>query len=322
MDGRHPGQAQLVSGSVNISSELQESIAAGWAGGDGSDWLDRLPTRIAEAEQRWQIAIGPPFEPGGYTSFVAPATPSTGDAVVYKITIPHTEAIGEADALAAYAGDGAVQVLASEPDLFESLLERCSPGYSLWSVAADDERLDTACALMARLWRPLTSDAFADLGTVATEWADVTSRRLITCGYPWPSESIERGIDLLRTLPRQATDRVLLHGDFHPGNILRAEREPWLVIDPKPMIGDAAFDPVQLLTQHSGAIAEPERPAAVEDRLIGIAERVGLDAERIGLWAIARTAEWSLWSWEHGNTVEAARYHAWTRMLDVVIPEL
>lgn len=306
---------------MNVPSELQESIAAGWAGGDGIDWLDRLPARIVEAEHRWRITIGSPFQPGGYTSFVAPATTSTGDDVVYKITIPHAEAIGEVDALAAYDGEGAVRVLASKPDRYESLLERCSPGGSLWSAASDDERLDTACALMNRLWRPLMSEVIAELGAVAAAWADVTMHRLGNGEHPLMPEPIERGIDLLRTLPGHATDRVLLHGDFHPGNILAGEREPWLVIDPKPMIGDPAFEPVQLLTQQAGSFAEPPAPAEVELRITSIAERVGLDAERIGLWAIARTAEWSLWSWEHDDTAEAARFHAWTQTLDVVIPE-
>lgn len=73
--------------------------------------------------------------------------------------------------------------------------------------------------------------------------------------------------------------------------------------------------------QQAGSVAEPPAPAEVELRITSIAERVGLDAERIGLWAIARTAEWSLWSWEHDDTAEAARFHAWTQTLDVVIPE-
>ncbi|MGI9641392.1 MAG: aminoglycoside phosphotransferase family protein, partial [Acidimicrobiia bacterium] len=151
---------------MDVPSELRESIAAGWAGDAGIEWLDRLPTRIARAERRWRITVGEPYQPGGYTSFVAPAVTSAGDRAVYKATIPHPEALGEADALAAYVGDGAVRVLASEPDRFESLVERCTPGDSLWSVDSDDERLDIAGALMARLWRPPVSDVIADLGSV------------------------------------------------------------------------------------------------------------------------------------------------------------
>lgn len=306
---------------MKVPSELRESLETGWAGDAGFNWLDSLPRRLADAQQRWQVTIGVPYEPGGYTSYVAPAETTAGDDAVYKITIPHPEAVGEADALTAYASDGAVSVIEAEPQSFELLLERCVPGDSLWSVDSDAERLDIACALMARLWRPSTSTMIAHLDDVTAAWADVTARRLLSAReHGWATEPIERGIDLLRTLPAQATDRVLLHGDFHPGNILRAEREPWLVIDPKPMIGDPAFEPIQLLTQRNGQLADPPGPRAVETRLIGIAERVGLDAERIALWTIARTAEWSMWSWDHGDTADAALFHAWTRTIDGLVP--
>ena len=86
------------------------------------------------------------------------------------------------------------------------------------------------------------------------------------------------------------------------------------------MIGDPAFEPVQLLTQEGGRIAEPPEPCAVEERLEGIADRVGLDAERIGLWAIARTVEWSMWSWDHDDIHDAAKFHAWTQTLDELMP--
>src|SRR5262249_53739574 len=40
---------------------------------------------------------------------------------------------------------------------------------------------------------------------------------------------------------------VLLATDLHAGNVLRARREPWLVIDPKPFVGDPAYDATQHL---------------------------------------------------------------------------
>ena len=306
---------------VKLPSALKESIEAGWAGETVTEWIDRLPSRIARAEQRWNVAIGDPYQPGGVTSFVAPATMSTGEPAVYKITIPHDEAVGEAEALGAYRGDGAVHILEAEPDSFEMLLERCSPGDSLWSVGSDRRRLDVASSLMRRLWRPLDeSRSIASLDTVASRWADVTTRRISTYEHPWTPEPVERGIDPLRSLPATATKDVLLHGDFHPGNILESEREAWLVIDPKPIVGDPAFEPVQLLTQRAGRITEPPPPADVETRLVGIAELVGLDPTRVGLWTIARSAEWSMWSWDHGNTVDAAIAYTWARTLDALIP--
>lgn len=279
-------------------------------------WVEELPQRLIDAEERWSISIGRPFEPGGVTSFVAPAIGSDGSRLVYKITVPHDEAAGEDDALAAYRGDGVVRVAASCPAGFELLLERADPGADLWTVDDDRARLEVACELARRLWRAEPPPTMRTVDTTARSWADITERRLITAELPWITGPIERGIDLLRSLPGDTGLRVLLHGDFHPGNILSAEREPWLVIDPKPLVGDPAFEPIQLLAQRSGRIVEPPTAAAVEARVTTIADLLGLDAGRIARWGLARCAEWSMWSWEHGDTIDAAIAYTWARILD------
>jgi streptomycin 6-kinase len=251
---------------------------------------------------------------------VAPATTPDGASVVYKITIPHDEARGEGAALAAYAGNGAVRLIAHEPSTLEILMERAEPGHDLWNLPDDGERLTVACELMRRLWRPLDDIADIDsLADVAPAWAAVTERRLITSEVPWTTEPIERGIDLLRSESTDGAWSVLLHGDLHPGNILAAERHAWLAIDPKPLVGDRAFEPVQILTQCNGQIVEPPSPDEVSGRLETIADLCDLDAVRIGRWAIGRCAEWSMWSWEHGHTVDAAIAYTWARVLDQVV---
>ncbi len=65
---------------------------------------------------------------------------------------------------------------------------------------------------------------------------------------------------------------------------------------------------------------EPPEAVEIADRLAALADDLGLDAERIGLWAIARCAEWSMWSLDHGNTVDAAIEYGWARALDRIIP--
>jgi len=304
---------------VRIPSELARAVAD-WKGDVARLWVEALPDTIATAERRWGITIERPYEPGGYTSYVAPAMAASGVEVVYKCTIPHDEAVGEAEALRIYDGDGAVRLLESEPATYELLLEPCTPGRPLWDIADETQRVGIATSLMRRLWREVDDSEFITLDTMASSWADITERRLITMELPWVSEPIERGIDLLRTLPFADDRSVLLHQDLHPGNILAAEREPWLVIDPKPVVGDPAFDPVQLLVQASGHTPEPPEADVIVGRMASLADRLGLDAERIGLWAIARCAEWSMWSFDHGNTVDAAIEYSWARVLDTIIP--
>jgi streptomycin 6-kinase len=304
---------------MEIPPELAATIAA-WPGGTGRAWIDRLPSILADAQRRWDVAIGSPYTPGGATSFVAPASSPSGDLLVYKCTIPHDEAVGEADALRAYGGDGAVRVVASEPATFEILMERCESGASLWSVQGWRERAEVATGLMRRLWRPPADGRFTSLGELTRRWADVTARRLMTLEVPWITAPIERGIDLLTALPSSAGDPLLLHQDLHPGNVLSSVREPWLVIDPKPVVGDPAFDPVQLLVQANGRIGEPPLPDPISARLEVLGDALGLDPVRIALWTIARCAEWSMWSYERGDTIDAAIAYTWARTLDTIVP--
>ncbi|HSJ70549.1 MAG TPA: aminoglycoside phosphotransferase family protein [Acidimicrobiia bacterium] len=289
---------------------------------DASEWLVRLPSIVAAAEVRWGISIGEPFEPGGATSWVAPARTADGRHVVYKCTFPHPEAIGEADALARYDGDGAVRLFESQPDTYEMLVERCEPGDSLWALEDRAVRLEVAAGLMRRLWRPIAGTEFGSLALLTTGWAGVTMRRLLTIPAPWVTSPIERGVDLLQTLPHTGEgDDVLLHQDFHPGNVLTARREPWLVIDPKPIVGDPAFDPVPMLVQDRGGVCEPPAHAVIESDTSTLAGMLGVDPVRIAMWAIARCAEWTMWSLERGHVVDASITYTWARSLDAIFPD-
>ncbi len=96
-----------------------------------------------------------------------------------------------------------------------------------------------------------------------------------------------------------------MHGDHNPGNVLAAEREPWLVIDPKPMTGDPAYDLCPLLMQVDDPFALPDPVSAVVDRTALVADRTGLDAERIHAWSVARLVESALWYVSRGELTEA-----------------
>ena len=292
---------------------------ARWPGTTATDWLDALPDTMRAAGDRWGIEFGKPYEPGGFTSYVAPVTMVDGTEAVYKCTVPHPEAKGEAEALEIYGGDGAVRVIASKPDTFELLVERCEPGLSLWSVDDVDQRLEISIALMRRLWRPVDDGAFMSLTELGARWSGVTMRRLMTLDVPWVTEPIERGAELLTTLPASATESVLLHHDFHPDNVLAAEREPWLAIDPKPNTGDPAFDPVPVLTQIDGESVPAPDLDRVESHIETVARLSGLDAERIALWTIARTAEWTMWSMDRGDIVDASISYTWCRAVDTIV---
>jgi streptomycin 6-kinase len=82
---------------------------------------------------------------------------------------------------------------------------------------------------------------------------------------------------------------VLVHQDLHAGNVLRAEREPWLAIDPKPLAGEREFGVAAIVR---GAELGHSRGAVIRrlDRLCGA---LGLDRERARRWTLAQTIAWA-----------------------------
>jgi streptomycin 6-kinase len=141
---------------------------------------------------------------------------------------------------------------------------------------------------------------------VAAEWADLVEERVRRYAPPFDAGLVRRGVELLRTLPDGAARSVVVHGDANPGNVLAAVREPWLVIDPKPMVGDPAYDLCPLLLQVDDPLAAPDPDRVVRDRLALLADRTGVPAERIAAWCVARTVEAALWSVDRGRPADGA----------------
>ena len=97
---------------------------------------------------------------------------------------------------------------------------------------------------------------------------------------------VREGLRLFKELPRTAPTEVLLSTDLHAGNVLRAEREPWLVIDPKPHIGDPTYDVLQHLLNCDERLQADPHGLAV--RMAGL---LGLDQDRVLLWLFARCVQ-------------------------------
>jgi streptomycin 6-kinase len=200
----------------------------------------------------------------------------------------HDEAAHEADALAAWDGDGAVRLHAAEgsDDTIALLLERCIPGDPL-SDRPGPEQDDVVAGLLRRLWRPPDAGhRFRPLQVMCEAWAaEFEAEFTIEPGRLDPGLA-RAGADLFRSLPATADREVLLCTDLHAGNVLAAEREPWLVIDPKPYVGDPAYDVLQHLINHQDRLHAD--PLGVAHRLADLAD---LDRDRVVLWLFARCVQ-------------------------------
>ncbi len=248
----------------------------------GREWLARLPGLVDALSGRWRLTLEAPFETGASCAWVAPAVGADGSAAVLKLALPHMEAADEIAGLEFWAGDPAVRLLEADHTLHAMLLERCRPGGNLRALPETEQDVVIA-RLLRRLWRPPPpGSSFRPLATMAAHWAAGSRAAAVR----WPDPGLHQaGLELMETLPGSAADEVLLATDLHAGNVLAAEREPWLVIDPKPFLGDPAYDATQHLLNCMNRLKAAPLPT-----LGRFAALLGVDAERVRLWLFARLA--------------------------------
>lgn len=258
----------------------------------GAQWLESLPAVVDACADRWALSVGEPFE-DGHISLVVPADLEDGTAVVLKVNFPEPESKNEPDALAHWAGRGAVRLLDYHEPQRALLVERCDPGFQLWSVSDDEEATRIGASVLRRLWRPPPAEhAFRMLANEAAGWAVELRNAWEALGGPFDRRLLEEGIAACVELGRDQGEAVVLHQDFHGGNVLRAEREPWLAIDPKPIVGEREFDAASLLRDRRWFLGQPDDAARIRRRLDLLASEPELDRERMRRWGIAHALIW------------------------------
>jgi streptomycin 6-kinase len=283
-------------------------------GPKGKEWLNQLPELLSWCEDRWSIAVGAPFAPLSY-NYVATATQLDGNPAVLKLGVPTPDFTRERDALLAYGGSGAVELLASYADAGAMLLECAEPGTQLveHGVINDAQATSIAAGVMRRLWRPVpethqfqtVADWANGLQRLHEEFSDVRNS-------PFQPKLVDRAEGIFRELLASMDEPVLLHGDLHHFNILASGREPWLAIDPHGVIGEPAYE--------TGALLRNPMPMmmgwrdlkwVLERRILQLADDLSLDRKRIHGWGIAQAVLSGWWSYEdHGKGWEPSMHIA------------
>jgi streptomycin 6-kinase len=261
---------------------------------DESAWLDAAPwgitPRVAErlrataeeAAREWGVPLGERLLSGRF-SYVAFAG---DDAVLKVVPVEDDEADHEADALALLAGDGAVRLLRHDRARRAILIERARPGHDA-SQLSEPEAIRVAVAAAKRFWRPAARGSpYRWIGDHVPRWLDNAGDHYL----------VREAKEIYATM--HPSDATLVHGDLHHHNLLR-HRDGWVVIDPKPMVGDPEFDVPTFLWNPIGR--EPTRESV--ERWIGAFADAGLDANLLRKWAIVRGTYQGL-PLSHGLTAE------------------
>ncbi|HVF05316.1 MAG TPA: aminoglycoside phosphotransferase family protein [Frankiaceae bacterium] len=281
---------------MRVPDDLTRSIGS-WAGPAGAAWLAALPGLVAALAAEWGLAVGEPFQPSGYASLALRAT-RAGDPCVLKLRFPDEWSRYEGAALRHYGGGAAVALLAEDERRAALLLERCDPGSPL-AREPDDVAARVVAGLARELWAPPPDGhPFRSVAGIAPVWAGE-----IRAGGAFDPRLAAEALETLDALVATAPAPVVLHGDLHAANVLRAARRPWLAIDPKPLAGDPAHDLAAVIR---------DRPAAglVRRRFAIVCEVTGCDPGRVRGWALVQSVAGAAWSYAAGDGSSGAEFAA------------
>lgn len=267
--------------------------------GEGSrTWLASLPVLVDELLERWSCT---PTATAmhGQVGLVVPVL-RHGDPGVLKISHPHPGLVHEPHALAWWGGRGAVLLHERDDSNFAMVLEQAEQ-----TSLADLDDVDEAVAAAGRLVRRLAVPAPPRLPRLRDHaeqwWLDEIREGAVELAYPLPQRVVDAALSTVKELGPDQPD-TLVHGDLHYANVLRAEREPWLAIDPKGYVGDPAYDAIKLLRGHfDDLLAADDLKTALLRRLDIFSEAAELERERVSRWAQARAVMSAQWGRQNGD---------------------
>jgi streptomycin 6-kinase len=296
-----------------LPDELRRTVLH-WFGEAGQAWCDTLPDSLTRLLDVWKLSSGAALA-GATHSLVLDCTRNDGSPAVLKLPFLDDENRAEADALRLYDGDGAVRLYRHDPTTGALLLERLYPGIPLLDRPDRRHALDIACGILRRLRRPApTGHRFPQLRNLAKLWASTLPAEQKRLGQPLPERLVDAATALARDLATSGEPDVLVNRDAHLGNFLSAGREPWLLIDPKPVLGEAAFDGAFLLLANLDADATRTETTAIVEQ---IAARLAVDPQRVRAWALVRAVDNALWASDLGDVAKAATLLATAQLLAV-----
>ncbi|MGK4583241.1 aminoglycoside phosphotransferase family protein [Kitasatospora sp. HPMI-4] len=295
-------------GQFTVPERLAATVRA-TTGPAGEAWLSALPETVRRYVSRWDLTLERVADPGGRLSLIAYVRRPDDSLAVLKAQPVTPATANEHAALRHWAGRSAVLLLDADPAAGVLLLERLHGDIPLRSLAEAKAMLE-ATGLLQRLWvPPAEGHPFASLAERAGEQSAELRRRR---GLPAAAETrplVDEALETAAGLLAGEAEQVLLHGDFHHGNVLAADRAPWLAVNPEPLVGERAWDLAWLAQDRMDTLAGSPGPrAAARRRLHQLADAVEVDHERLRGWTLFRTVAAGLRALEYGDTASAELY--------------
>lgn len=278
---------------ITIPPVLERNVVEAWAD-EGQRWLAGLSERLDEVARVWDLTLGEPYELSFH--WVTRVTRVDGSAAVLKLGMTGGHLDDQAQALRAYGGHGAVRLLADDPARGALLVELADPGTPVAALVPDDDEAATTALIEVGRRLHREPPAGCTLPELREESESFRAHlRRFPGDDPLPRHLVERAGALFDELCASA-EPLLLHGDLHHDNVLRAQREPWLAIDPSGLVGDPGYDCGAMLYNPAPWRREDELLALVPARIEQLAEGFGLPVDRVVAWGFVMGVLAEVWT--------------------------
>jgi streptomycin 6-kinase len=269
-------------------------------GTPGEEWLIELPRVLGELGEKWSLKIAPPFSNLSY-NFVAPCVRADGSQAVLKIALPldNPEIFHEATFLKALDGRGAVKIFDSDEKRRAILLERSLPGKNLKEVFRNNEAkaVEVAVSAMPRISRR-ASDV-SDFQSLE-DWFENFFRKAANTNFP--AEYLRKSRRFYEELSSDSKQKFLLHGDLHHENVLSAGREPFLLIDPKGIVGEIGYEIAVFLNNHLWWLnSQPNSREKMNEAVRKFSEAFETEPQDLRRWAFAQMVLSAWWTFEENG---------------------
>ncbi|WP_124272218.1 aminoglycoside phosphotransferase family protein [Streptomyces sp. ADI96-02] len=270
-------------------------------GEEGRAWLTGLFALVADMLERWDLERDGAAR-AGEASLVLPVRLPDGIPAVLRLQMPRQETAAALIGLRTWAGEGMVRLLDHDPGSGSMLLERLDGARTLASIVDDDVAMSILAELQARLVAVPAPRGLRGLGDIASEMLEQVPRAVTHLVDRADRRLLRSWASAVAELAGEPGDRIL-HWDLHYGNVLAAQREPWIAIDPEPLAGDPGFDLWPALdSRWDDVVAKGDAQRIVRRRFDLLTDVLGLDRARATGWTLGRLLQNSLWDIDDGET--------------------
>lgn len=252
-------------------------------GKTGLKWIRSLPIIVEKLSDYWSLTNIVPANNMNW-NYVAYAIQKNHDHVVLKISCDQTMIESEYCALKHFDGHGAIKLIDHHSECQAILLEQAIPGSTLKeNYLIDVEKTITSYAQVVKpiASRKSPSSTYIHMSTWCEAIDKIQDERI-------DDYFVNKAKYLKSKLLDSVKYEYLCHGDLHLENIILNKNE-WLAIDPKGIIGEMAFEAAAFDLLDNDELKDS---STIESKIISrvnqLSIALGIDSSRLLSWIFLR----------------------------------